>query len=268
MKALRYILIGLVAAAVAGILAYQAFVEQNLTSNDIFRAVLILAGLVLSVMKTGRRRPVSNKKVLYQKAYSEFIQNVFSEDAKLETLFYSAVDDYNREKPARAVEKLTKLRGECQRTNDLFAVTVFTGLCLDDMQLYEEAINAYQNALRIRPSSTLASNMGLCYQQMGDFENAQNAYEQAIELNPDNEFAYNNLSAMYFREGDYETALDYAQHALEINQKMPQALSTAAICFALLGSEQEYRDYYRRAVAAGYDGQKIKDAIKNLDPTL
>ena len=176
MKALRYILILLVALAVMGLLAYQAFVEQNLTSHDIFRAVLILAGLVLSLLKINRRQPVSHKKVVYRKAFGEFIGNAFSQDPKLEKLFFNAVDDYNGNRPAKGLDKLAQLRKECTRSEDIYAVTVFTGLCLDDMQLYEEGVNAYHNALQLRRSSTIASNMGLCLQRLGEFQKAADAY--------------------------------------------------------------------------------------------
>ena len=65
--------------------------------------------------------------------------------------------------------------------------------------------------------------------------------------------------------GDYESALGAAQDAISCNEKMPQALSTAAICAKLLGFDGDYDQYYRRAVAAGYDGDKIKRVIKQLD---
>ena len=78
----------------------------------------------------------------------------------------------------------------------------------------------------------------------------------------------NNLAGLRFRQGDYEGALDYAEQALEIDAKLPQALSLAAICCGIQGYEEEYALYFRRAVAAGYDGNKIKNTIKNLDPSL
>jgi hypothetical protein len=49
---------------------------------------------------------------------------------------------------------------------------------------------------------------------------------------------------------------------------MPQALSIAAICAKLIGDDEEYQTYYRRAVAAGYDGNKIKQVIKQLDANV
>lgn len=267
MKVMRLFL-ALLIAVMAGLLIYQGLITKELTGSGLTRALLILVGLMLSFVRFFSRRPSRGGKTLYKKAYGEFIRNAFADDPRLEKQFYCAVADYNQDKAERAVDRLMKLRRECRNSDDIYSVTAFTALCLDDMQLYEEAANAYENALRLHRNSTLASNLGLCYQHLGKLAKAQDAYELAIDIDPDNAFAYNNYSAMYFREADYESALEYAQHALDINPKMPQALSTSAICFALLGQENEYREYYRRAVAAGYDGQKIKQAIANLDPEL
>lgn len=268
MKALRYILYGLLAAAVVGFVCYQAFVTKNLESGNLVKAGLILAGILLSLLRPRKARYAGSRKTLYQKAYGEFIQGAFADDPKLEKKFYSAVDDYNKHRFESAVKKLMALRKECQRTADIYAVTVFTGLCLDDLHLYEEAADAYENALRIRPNATLASNLGLCYQRLGNPEQAEAAYARSIELDPNNPFVYNNMSSMYFHNADYETALDYAERAFACNPNMKQALGTAAMCYALLGQEEQYKEYYRRAVAAGQDGQKLKARIKELDPAL
>ena len=45
-------------------------------------------------------------------------------------------------------------------------------------------------------------------------------------------------------------------------------LTTAAICCGIMGFKEEYEQYYRRAVANGADGNKIKNIIKGLDPTI
>lgn len=268
MKALRYILYGLVIAAACGILAYQGLVSKTLDSSDITKCVLIIAGALISMLRPARRRKPSNRKVTYQKAYGEFIQNAFSDDPKLEKKLYDAIDDYNANKPAAAISKLEKLRKECQRTSDLYAVTAFLGLCCDDMKQYEEAAAYYEAASRMRPNSTMLSNRGLCLQRLGNYEEAEKAYHAAVQLDPKNEYPLNNLSALCFSLGEYEEALGYAKDALAINAKMPQALSTAAVCCALLEYEEDYSEYYRRAVAAGYSGNKIKETIKMLDPSL
>jgi tetratricopeptide (TPR) repeat protein len=247
---------------------YAIVIKKDYDLGGIIRLVIALAGVIVAFFRPRNIRRAVNKKELYQKSYSEYIQNAFSDNKKLENKLYAAIHDYNCDKPGAGLKKLEKLRKECQRTADLYAVTVFTGLCLDDMGQYEKAAEKYETALHIRPSSSMTSNLGLCWQRLGDTDKALSLYERAIELDSGNAVALNNISALYFRQGDYETALDYAEAALDCNAVMPQALSTAAICSALLGSEEEYKNYYRRAVSAGYDGNKIKNAIKALNPEL
>ena len=267
MKAVRYIVCGLLIAVCLGLLAYQYFVEQHLETKNLTRAVLIMLGAVLSmVRKPGSK--VVNPKATYEKAYSAFVQNAFHDEPKLEKQLYAAIHFYNLNKPEKALPKLKKLRKECQRTNELRAVSIFTGLCLDDMQLHAQAIEQYQAAANMGNSSTLESNIGLCYQKLGNFEEAERRYETAIQLDPKNPYARNNLSALYFRQGNYDDALDVAMETLAIDGKMRQALTTAAICCGILGYEEEYEQYYRQAVASGADGNAIKEIIKNMDPSL
>lgn len=268
MKLLRFILPILLILAVLGLYGYQYFVQDNLETRDITRGAIIILGAIGTMFKKPKQRPVANKKALYQKAYPEFIQEPFADEPKLEKRFYDAVHDYNRNKPADAVAKLEKLRKECRNTAEMRAVTVFTALCLTDLGRHGDALKQYEAARRIRDCSTLASNMGLCAYRLGNLRQAQDYYEEAIQLDSNNAFAYNNLSTLYFAVGDYESALGAAQDAISCNEKMPQALSTAAICAKLLGFDGDYEQYYRRAVAAGYDGDKIKRVIKQLDTTV
>lgn len=267
MKALRYILFTLLIIAALGLLGYQIFIEKDLDANQITKAALIIVGAILSILRKPQPK-ISNKKATYAKAYSEYIQNAFQDSPKQERQFYDAVHLYNLNKPDKAVEKLEKLRKDCQNSNELRAVTVFTALCLDEMQLYEKAIAQYQAALNIRNSSSLRSNMGLCYQKLGNYEEAENCYGQAMQLDPKNAYAINNLSALYFRLGNYDEALDIAVEAIEVDGSMRQALTTAAICCGILGYTEEYERYYRQAVSNGADGKRIKELIKSMDASL
>jgi len=267
MKAVRYIICILLILVCIGLLAYQHFVEKNLEGKDLTRAALIILGAVLSMGRKPKHKVISPK-ATYEKAYGPFVQNAFHDDAKLEKRLYAAIHFYNQNKPDKAIAKLKKLRKECQRTNELRAVSIFTALCLDDMQLYEQAIEQYQAAASMGNSSTLQSNMGLCYQKLGNYEEAERRYDLAAQLDPKNAYARNNLSALYFRQGNYDDALDVAMEAIAIDSNMRQALTTAAICCGILGYHEEYEQYYHQAVANGADGQVIKDIIKNMDASM
>lgn len=267
MKALRYILFSLLILACIGLLGYQYLSQGHLETSQVTRALLVIVGSIMSMLKKPKAK-VSNKKATYSKAYSEYIQNAFQNSPKLERQFYDAVHLYNLNKPDKAVAKLEKLRKECENSGDLRAVTVFTALCLDEMQLYEKAIVQYQAALSTRNSSSLRSNIGLCYQHLGNYQEAERCYEQAIQLDSKNAYAINNLSALYFRLGNYDAALDTAMDAIEVDRKMRQALTTAAICCGILGYTDEYEQYYRQAVSNGADGARIKQVIKNMNPHI
>lgn len=265
-KALPYILYSLIILIAAGLLIYQGVVKGDLETGDLVKGILIIIAALMGMIRPKRRRNVSNKKALYQKAYGEFILNAFYDDPKLEKKFYKAVDDYNFDHYTAGVDKLSKLRKECQRTADIYAVTVFMALCCDGMQAYEEAVKHYADAARIRENTTLHSNAGLCLMRLGRFEEAEEFFHRAIRVDEKNAFAWNNLASLYFRQADYAQALEYAERAIEYDARMPQALSCAALCCGLLDDDEGYRKYYRQAVSAGYDGNKIKNTLAYMNP--
>lgn len=267
-KVLPIILYSIVILAAGGLLVYYGLVEKTLESGDLIKGLLIIAAALIGMLRPRRNRTVVSKKATYQKAYAEFIQNAFSNDRKSEKKLYNAIHDYNRNRPSAAIATLEKLRPQCHRTSDLRAVTVFHALCLDDMGLYKKAIEQYDAAIQMHPSSTLYSNMGLCYQRLGQPDAAVTCYQNAILQDSNNAIAHNNLASHYFQQGEYAEALRCSKNAIAIDAKMHQALSCAAVCCALLGEETEYKKYYRQAVAAGYDGNTIKRTITNLNPDL
>lgn len=270
MKKLQYILYILLAAVIIGLLVYDYMPDHIIESHTISKAIIVLVGIALGMLRTATNahKQVSNKKALYSNAYGEFIGTAFAYDKKLEKLFYDAVDDFNQDKPAAAIDKLEKLRARYQRSDDLYAVTVFQAFCYDNMELYEKAIEKYYASLQIRANSIVASNMGLCQDKLGQLEQAEASYQQALLLDPQNHNAYNNLAQQSLRAGDYVHALEYSKQALAINPKMPQALNAATVSSYMLGDTSGYETYYRQAVSNGSDGNQIKAYIKSLDTRI
>ena len=270
MKKLPYILYALLTAALIGLLVWDYMPDKAIDPANLSRAGLLLLGLVLSVLKLSSRttRSVSNKKALYSKAYAEYIENVFPEDKKLQKQFFDAVDDYNHDKPAAGVAKLEKLRPSCVRRSDIYAVTVFLALCLDEMQVYDKAAQQYRAALSIKPNSALASNLGLVLDRAGKEAEATAAYEQALRLDQGNANAWNNLAQQHLRNGCYEEALDAAENAAKLNPKLAPAHNALAISSYMLGDMEAYEQHYRRAVSNGSNGERLKAYIASLDAKL
>ena len=270
MKKLPYLLYTLLAAAIVGLLVWDYMPDKIIEKDSLTRAGLVLIGLVLSVVKLSTRtsRKVANKKALYSKAYSEYIQNVFAEDRKLEKQFYDAVDDYNQNRPSAGVAKLEKLLGECANRNDRYAVTVFMALCLGEMQLYGKAAEYYRAAISIKPNSSLYSNLALALERQGKEDEAFAAYEQALQLDPKNANAWNNMAQNRMRNGCYNEAIELATKAVEANPKLSPAHTALAVCSYMVGDMEAYEQHYRRAVSNGAKGDRIKAYIASLDPKI
>lgn len=262
MKVFKYILVGLVAAGVVGLLCYQGFVTKDLTTSNLMRAALILAGLVLALFRGRRRQRVS--KSGFQAAYGHIIGSAFSEDPRLEKKLYAALADFNNRKYPACLQKLEQLRLESPRSADRFVVLTFKGLCFDRQKKYEDAISQYAAALQIREHSTVASNMGSCYLNLGSTNAALECFFRALRADSRNPNACNNIAQLYLQLGEYEDAMEYAEKALAINANMPQALNAMAICWAMLDDDEQSERYFRRAVANGTDGKVLRNYINNL----
>jgi cytochrome c-type biogenesis protein CcmH/NrfG len=62
-----------------------------------------------------------------------------------------------------------------------------------DAKRFDEAINAYSNALRLDPSNVnVRVDLGTCYRRSGDAIKANEVYEKAIEMQPDHLHAHRN----------------------------------------------------------------------------
>lgn len=270
MKKFVYVIYALLFLAVTGLLIYEIFIAKNFETRNIGRYIILVVGMVASVIKFSvqPQRKFLSKKKAYQNAYSDFIRSAFSQDPKLENQLYRAIDDYNQNKCSAAIRKLEALRKQCQNSDDIYAVSVFSALCYDDLQLFEMAAKQYTAALNLRPHSTLASNLGLCRERLGDQQGAIESYRLANQLDPKNAFPLNNMAQIYVRMGEYEKAIDYATQATALNSKMYQPLNALAISHALMGNTAEYERFYRQAVSCGADGKKLKAYIEAMDASL
>lgn len=262
MKVLKLILVFLVGAGVIGLLYYQSMVTGELTTANLVKALLILAGLVVTLFRGSHQGQVT--RLGLKTAYGHIIGNAFSEDPKQEKKFYAALSDFNKRKYVAALKKLDALRTDAPRSADRFAVLTFTALCHSRQGRWEDAIREYTSALQIREHSTVASNLGNCYLSLGRHNEALDAFLRAVRADDSNANAYNNIAQLYIQLGEYEDAMVYAEAALERNGNMPQALNAMAICCAMFDDDEGSEQYIRRAAACGSDSKQLRAYISRL----
>lgn len=90
-----------------------------------------------------------------------------------------------------------------------------------DEERWEEAIEAYREALQLNPENAyIHFNLGLALHEMGRRAIAMAHYREAIRLCPDYAAAYLNLGTAQYENGQLEEAIESFQQALE---REPQA---------------------------------------------
>ena len=94
----------------------------------------------------------------------------------------------------------------------------------------DNALDAYQKALALQPSSTTLNNaVGDAYLQKGDLKSAGKYFQAALSENAHDPIAANNLAWVYAQQGDnLDMALSLATQAKQIAPEMNSVNDTLA----------------------------------------
>ena len=105
----------------------------------------------------------------------------------------------------------------------VFVLHHVLSLSLDGQQKFAEAVASYQNALKLHPekfnqsSADLQFNLGIVLTQLNRLEEAANAYQQALLIKPNFFEAHGNLGTILQRQGKLDAAINSYQAGLKIN---------------------------------------------------
>ena len=87
-----------------------------------------------------------------------------------------------------------------------------------NLNRYDDAIEAYRQALRINPKDANAwYNLGIAYANLKRYNDAIEAYRQALRINPEDADAWYNLGITYAGLKRYNDAIEAYRQALRIN---------------------------------------------------
>ncbi len=116
----------------------------------------------------------------------------------------------------RAQEAASELAAARQKLGPNFLISYFQGLALDRAARREEAVSAFQDAIRLSPNSPEAHlGLGKTELAIGRISDAIAELQEALRLSPGNMQAQGLLSQAYRRVGDAQTASHYAEQITE-----------------------------------------------------
>jgi cytochrome c-type biogenesis protein CcmH/NrfG len=102
------------------------------------------------------------------------------------------------------------------------------GVAYDNLQKYEDAIEAYRQALRLQPEYADAwYNLGITYGNLKKYGLATLAYEEAVRIEPERASAWFNLGVAYYFQDKREKVREIYQTLRKLDLAMADEYSNA-----------------------------------------
>ncbi len=136
-------------------------------------------------------------------------------------------------KPAAEFKRALDLDSQLVRTLE-------SGGALMRQGKLDEAIDHYQEALRLKPDYTEACyDLGVAFDQKGQMDEAIRYYQQAIRLKPDHANAHNNLGIDFYRQGRTAEAIHQFQEAFRLQPNHAQIRNNLALALRIKAQTDE-----------------------------
>lgn len=150
---------------------------------------------------------------------------------------------------------------------DLAEAYSILGNIYNQMDYFQDAIEAYQKALEINPNSGVYwTNLGVAYRLTAQYDKAESCYQKALAINPDYPELYTSLGAFHLTHTmKFSEAITYLEKAIKLDPGQAIAYANMAIAQASVGNFEAADQYLVKATMKGYKNTKsAKRMIENL----
>ncbi len=151
-----------------------------------------------------------------------------------------------------AAHEIQKLKEIAAQTGDRElegVILLLEGRRLFSEEKYEDALDAFDNALKINPKTEFALSIkGVALVSLGRYEEALEALNKALEINSRNEIALSRKGLALASLGRHEEALEAFDNALEINPKDEFSISRKGLALEILDRHEEALETFNNAL--------------------
>ena len=165
-----------------------------------------------------------------------------------------------------AIEELLQAIERGVTEYELEEIYTILGNTYDNLDLYDEAIDAHEKAIELNPDYYKAwVNLGITYRHIGDLDRAEESYNQALNLEPEYAELHASIGALAIIKGEPEKAIEALEKAIELDSQLAVAHGNLALAYAMVGLIEEAEASLQQAIVLGYDNWAvIQERIDNL----
>ena len=117
-------------------------------------------------------------------------------------------------------------------------------------ELYEEAIDAYEKAVKIWPSSDAHYALGQAYMHAGRYSDADQEFNIVLSINPDKPNGNYGLGLNFSKQGRYEDAIAQFKEAIRLDEDFYNSYAELGYAYADIGEmdkAQNQLDFLKRS---------------------
>ncbi len=125
------------------------------------------------------------------------------------------------------------------------------GFAYSNIKRYNDAIEAYHQALRIDPKNArpiIWVSLGVAYDGLKRYQDAIKAYRQAISINPEDAKAWSFLGSSYHTLKQYDDAIKAYRQAISINPEYAAAWSFLGDTYHTLKQYDDANEAFRQSL--------------------
>lgn len=193
-----------------------------------------------------------------RKSIDEYVQAIDINKKDYESYYKVAELLNNLDKKDEATQMLFNL---LNNKPDMYKATELLGEILISKEMYKDAVNVYQEALKYNPVSyEIHYNLGIVYTMLNDFQNAKICYEKSAEINSLLYNAKYSLAEIALIYKDLEEAEKKFLESIEEDELSADAYYELAKICLMKGDKDIAINYVNTAI--DIDSKKIVEKVK------
>jgi tetratricopeptide (TPR) repeat protein len=178
--------------------------------------------------------------------------------------FFTGTAYMLNDQPETAVEWLKEASNAPGRRNFRSIIYGTLGDALQDIDRWDEAVEAYEMALRLDANNHNAMNNYAYFLSLRRerLDYAQELAEKAISLEPGNAAYLDTVGWIFYKQGNYEKAQQYIKQSIDTGDASAEVYEHLGDVYQALSDLESAREWWKKALNMDPEREHLKEKIQ------